>query len=599
MDEEHNQTIPILNAVFDYLNGSKNEFDAKIHLLEKVLMKTDIYHGEKSAKIMKDVKEIYEYIINVGLFSLDGNITGYLAGIINRDISDSAFRKILKREISRKYVDNICSTNKSSSKLTPLAIGKILEDYVWPVYVNARTKNANSDGQYGELAVNRFKRNSPFGSLNNTLTRNTDKRKLEETNVLSEELETALNSLKRSRFHTEDIADDVAEYLQSTDSVENMKTGDNGKSPFRAQSESDPSYQSDHDNNLWDAEEIRGTMYNALDTGSKIKNPIDINSQGNQFLYENSKRMIAIREAANYILIRCGHPFLESVNMLKGFLLKLEKGSISSPSYSQIAFEFCEGVNVNEIYKDWKIPSHDFIDDVLYKLNFDVTMGYAELIKKMGKLSIQKVNFGPNDYENFKSSSFLQHSLRLEDFFILKQELQKDNKNYRDHVLKRVLVALYRLGLRECEEEWIDNSVTLYRTKYAGFVNPLIHKIKTARTHTFNEVLQFTSNDKGEEKKYPTEKGVRGDFVWWEIQFQNLAGVINIDRLFENSRGIYVFPPPKTFKVYNLHYKQMHNKKVLVIMMEDTELKEKKMIDMINKLYKLLIDSPKAFIYYS
>ncbi|XP_043463935.1 uncharacterized protein LOC122499563 isoform X2 [Leptopilina heterotoma] len=74
------ETVPVVNAFFEYLNMSTNESVAKIHLFEEIRNKTDI-SGFKMLNNFQDANRFYKYIINVALFAPHGNITEYVLPI--------------------------------------------------------------------------------------------------------------------------------------------------------------------------------------------------------------------------------------------------------------------------------------------------------------------------------------------------------------------------------------------------------------------------------------------------------------------------------------------------------------------------------------
>ncbi|XP_051154513.1 uncharacterized protein LOC127277443 [Leptopilina boulardi] len=160
--EQRCDSIFILNTLFEYLNKSPDELEAKFQLLKKVLKGSDLYGGEKNETLdMKYVNETYHYIISEALFSHYGNINGYLAKIINN--ADNVNYSVLKEKVlqhlsenytSREYcfnnipqrnnsfknnpLGNYCSKNNpqgnNSSKLNGLTIKKVFNNYIWQIF---------------------------------------------------------------------------------------------------------------------------------------------------------------------------------------------------------------------------------------------------------------------------------------------------------------------------------------------------------------------------------------------------------------------------------------------------------------------------------
>ncbi|XP_051154511.1 uncharacterized protein LOC127277441 [Leptopilina boulardi] len=150
--DERSQSVPVLNTLFEYLNKSKNESEAKLQLLKKVLKGSDLYGGGENETLdMKYVDETYQYIISEALFSHYGNINGYLAKIINvaDDINYSVLKEKVFQHLSENYTSReYCSNNiplgnygsknipfgNSSSKLNGLTIQKVFNDYIWQIF---------------------------------------------------------------------------------------------------------------------------------------------------------------------------------------------------------------------------------------------------------------------------------------------------------------------------------------------------------------------------------------------------------------------------------------------------------------------------------
>ncbi|XP_051154782.1 uncharacterized protein LOC127277576 [Leptopilina boulardi] len=180
--EERNKSISVLNTLFDYLNKSQNESEAKLQLLKKVLKGSDLYGGGENESLdIKYVDETYQYIISEALFSHYGNINGYLAKIINMadDINYSVLKEKVFQHLSENYtnreycsndipLDNYDSDNNPlgnfgsknnplgnygsnnissgnygfnnissgnySSKLNELTIQKVFDDHIWRIF---------------------------------------------------------------------------------------------------------------------------------------------------------------------------------------------------------------------------------------------------------------------------------------------------------------------------------------------------------------------------------------------------------------------------------------------------------------------------------
>ncbi|XP_051174416.1 uncharacterized protein LOC127290072 [Leptopilina boulardi] len=150
--EQRNQTVPVLNTYFEYLNNSQNEYEAKLQLLKKVLKRSDLYGGGENETLDKKyVEETYQYIISTALFSHYGNINGYLAKIINtaNDITYSALKKNVFQHLSRNYTTkDYCSPKNDNYKISSLAIKKIFQNNIWSIFPEPEKDTSIMDVDY-------------------------------------------------------------------------------------------------------------------------------------------------------------------------------------------------------------------------------------------------------------------------------------------------------------------------------------------------------------------------------------------------------------------------------------------------------------------
>ncbi|XP_043484914.1 uncharacterized protein LOC122512869 [Leptopilina heterotoma] len=156
-----NDTVPVLNAFFEYLIKSDNESAAKIHLFKEIRNIINV-SGYEEVKNFENVNKLYQYIINIGLFAHYGNITGYVSNIYqdNKNKSFSDLQEILFHDFSNNLTaKNICSLRKESENLNSLAIKRIFVEYVLPVFTKMWKGNENLNVQRNDLKiVKRFRR---------------------------------------------------------------------------------------------------------------------------------------------------------------------------------------------------------------------------------------------------------------------------------------------------------------------------------------------------------------------------------------------------------------------------------------------------------
>ncbi|XP_051168431.1 uncharacterized protein LOC127286157 isoform X2 [Leptopilina boulardi] len=144
---QRNQSVPVLNTYFKYLNNSNTETETKLQLLQTILKGTDLYGGGENETLdTKYVDETYQYIINNALFSHYGNINGYLAKIINKadNTSYSTLMKTIKQELFNNYTSiDYCSKTNKSPKLNFLSAKTIFSEYILPIFPEPENQDMN------------------------------------------------------------------------------------------------------------------------------------------------------------------------------------------------------------------------------------------------------------------------------------------------------------------------------------------------------------------------------------------------------------------------------------------------------------------------
>lgn len=168
--DERDLPIVVLNALFRHLNNSNNETQAKIQLLEKALKENNLNKDRENTTLeIADVNKTFQYIITEALFP--SNITGFVSDIVNIGNTSCANLK----DNSRKYLsrllisNNLCSSNNSSSKLTALAIDKLLDDFILPSF-DRGTKKSSDDVQRENIPVPKRLKRQMNSSLNDAET---------------------------------------------------------------------------------------------------------------------------------------------------------------------------------------------------------------------------------------------------------------------------------------------------------------------------------------------------------------------------------------------------------------------------------------------
>ncbi|XP_043466012.1 uncharacterized protein LOC122500915 [Leptopilina heterotoma] len=136
-EEDKNQQFTIINTFYDYLNKSNNETELKEQIVRKLLEGSDLYGGQDNETLdMEYVNRTFDYIVSNTVFSQNGNIYGFLAEIVStsKSLKLSVFRQTAFERLS--CLRNI-NDDGNVSNLTQLTIGKIAENFLWPLLPNA------------------------------------------------------------------------------------------------------------------------------------------------------------------------------------------------------------------------------------------------------------------------------------------------------------------------------------------------------------------------------------------------------------------------------------------------------------------------------
>ncbi|XP_051159216.1 uncharacterized protein LOC127280337 [Leptopilina boulardi] len=131
---DQNKQIPIINALYKYLQDyEENEFK-KAQLIRELLKGSDLY-GEKYEEYVDVtfVTVMFEHIISSLVFHKYGNIYGFLANIF-REAENPQIEEVLNRiilDLENASFENECG---DSSTLSFLAVGRIYNDIILPLF---------------------------------------------------------------------------------------------------------------------------------------------------------------------------------------------------------------------------------------------------------------------------------------------------------------------------------------------------------------------------------------------------------------------------------------------------------------------------------
>ncbi|XP_051174474.1 uncharacterized protein LOC127290129 [Leptopilina boulardi] len=306
-----------------------------------------------------------------------------------------------------------------------------------------------------------------------------------------------------------------------------------------------------------------------------------------------SKRIESIEKAADFLSSNVPqYTFSKSKELFQNYILKLQPSGSSVPTYDKMAKDIFEKLEIPKDYQKYEIKHNIFIDDVLFKKSITKIYNLHSAEKNIDNIfsGIFKQKVKPV-YEIYSNSPLIQEIMRFEDYYILYSHFKKSliiDKNS----IKRVLVSIYRLTLRQCGDEWINNPITLYRiTRYTSenYNEQISFKkkeiIKYPILREFSAVREFEI----EKIRCISNNSPIINTILYQITVKNQAGIANINHIIDTKNGKHIVSPIIRFVIDDVGYEIIEGKKIWVIKMHDEEItKEERMIKIVNELDKLL-----------
>ncbi|XP_051174401.1 uncharacterized protein LOC127290060 isoform X2 [Leptopilina boulardi] len=314
-----------------------------------------------------------------------------------------------------------------------------------------------------------------------------------------------------------------------------------------------------------------------------------------------SERILNIEAAAEFVSANvplC--EITETKNIMKQYILKIEKSKSQVPTYDKMAQDIYDNLKIPKIYENFKIKNEIFINDVIFEKNLQQIdsplFAYQRLKKILGS------NLGENVqqvFDIYKKSSIIRDSLIFEDFYIIHSRLRKTLIQNLDNE-RRFLASINRLALRQCNEEWIKNSITIYHSEMLSIdrCNELrIYKEKD--NYSFPEIGTFSFIN--EWKMNRIQVNMKNKYskqpALFQVFLRNQAGIPNVGRVLQIPDGMYIIPGKMNFIIDNVKDEIINGIKVLVVKLHDLEIPtEQRMIDITKELNNLFSSSTKFYI---
>ncbi|XP_051174668.1 uncharacterized protein LOC127290240 [Leptopilina boulardi] len=131
---DQNKQIPVINALFKYLEVNRDNQTMKLRLVRKLLEGSDLY-GEKNHENLDEtfVNAMFEYIITSLVFDKYGNVYGFLAEVVRKtkNLQLHSLYEDIKANLRGAKFENEYG---ESSILSALAANRIFTDIILPLF---------------------------------------------------------------------------------------------------------------------------------------------------------------------------------------------------------------------------------------------------------------------------------------------------------------------------------------------------------------------------------------------------------------------------------------------------------------------------------
>ncbi|XP_043461754.1 uncharacterized protein LOC122498184 [Leptopilina heterotoma] len=301
------------------------------------------------------------------------------------------------------------------------------------------------------------------------------------------------------------------------------------------------------------------------------------------------KRLESIKNSAFDIALKTPlHRLHDTEEILKQYILRIDQKENLVPTYDMLADDIYSSITIPETYDVWKIKRNIYIDDVLYKEN----LRHLDLVSGVEK--INQIYDGAyredevlNVWYNYKKL-FIINNMRFEDYFAIYSQFSASFKTIKYREV-RVLAALYRLAIMQCDERWIENPITLYFAE-----NIPIENFREMVDKTRGEIINSSSINFG----FFTEEAALKDcltttsserLVLYQMELKSQAGIAGVSRIFRNADFSCFVTKAMKLKKDIMRKTTIAGRDVYTLILKDAETpKENVMVTLIQLLSNIL-----------
>ncbi|XP_043466994.1 uncharacterized protein LOC122501524 [Leptopilina heterotoma] len=304
-----------------------------------------------------------------------------------------------------------------------------------------------------------------------------------------------------------------------------------------------------------------------------------------------SKRCEIIKNVAFDISLRTPlHRFRKSVDILKQYILKIDEETSRVPSYDMLAQDIYSAITIPEKYDEWKITNNIYINDVLCKSETYEVMDMKYATKRVSEIYNDTFEWKVEPvWKNYMLTPEVNNIL-FEDYYVLYSEINGEAEKFSN---LQYPASVYKLALRQCDEEWIQSPITLY---YAiNMPIEIFRNFVTAKGVFISSKLlsPFHLTEEAALKNCASTKSSER-LVLYSLEVKNQVGIVDVGRIFhKQDLPLYVTNVIK-LKRDTIVHKIIEGRDVFVQILSVIETpKETAMVSLIKELNNLLMKMKK------
>ncbi|XP_051164496.1 uncharacterized protein LOC127283573 [Leptopilina boulardi] len=300
------------------------------------------------------------------------------------------------------------------------------------------------------------------------------------------------------------------------------------------------------------------------------------------------KRMESIENAAYLISLNTPlHRLDEMEKFFKKYILNIDDDTSSVPTYDKLSKEIQSGDNyIPPIYAKYKIKNSILVDDVLFQntLNrINYLNNALEIIKNYyNNVDIKKVE---HVFKKYWNTPEIKELITFLDYYIIYLDIY-ENADSRLGLFSDI--ALYRVALRYCNMEFINNPITLYRVEYTPMeeFKRLLNVEKDEKLYYEINYLFYYTEEQALENCLNCNNSFDGKLLIHKVIIKNQAGLVDLSHILKKDYQMqYLFSEVIELKKDRMEATKIKGEDVIKLIEYDDNPKEERMVRLVKMLY--------------